>query len=207
MTFRLVRGSLAVAAVTVSVLIVPSFAATPPHAGCLTVTDPKGDTSPAADPALDLTGFSLTNVGTRLVVTVTVAQASVRPLYAPDSRIDVNFTVGSKRVTMFAKNSLQRAQEGNVFSQQGIRIKDASAAGEGALVSGAAVEATVSGNTLTMRVKQTDLRNAVAEKTEGVRFTGIQALARANYLYYDANTTFDTADAPAKAVIIGGAAC
>jgi len=198
MTLRPFRSSLAIAAITVAALAVPSFAA--PSAGCLTVTDPKGDTAPAADPALDITGFSLKNVGTRLVATVTVAQAAIRPQYAPDSRTEVNFTVGSKRVTLFAKNSLQRTQEGSVFSQQGIRIDDV-------LVSGAEVDAAFSGNTLTMKVKHTVLRTAVAEKTEGVKFTGIQARARANYVYYDANVTFDSADAPAKTVFIGGAAC
>jgi len=75
------------------------------------------------------------------------------------------------------------------------------------LVQGAVVDASFSGNTLTMKVKHTVLRTAVAEKTEGVRFTGIQARARANFVYQDSNVTFDTADAPAKTVFIGGAAC
>ncbi len=196
----------AVAAALLAVPAVPALAG-PAKVGCLSVVDPKGDTAPAADSSLDLTGFTLKNEGKRLVATVTVDKAAVRPTYAPDVRMDINFTVGSKRVTLFAKNSLQRTAEANVFVQQGLRIKNAADAGEGTLVSGAPVEATFSGNTLTLKIKQTDLRVAVAEKTDGVPFTGIQALARANYIYYDGNVNVDSADAKAEQKFVGGARC
>lgn len=183
----------------VALLLSPALPALagPAAAGCLTVVDPKGDTTPAPDPALDLVGFTLTNKGPRIVAAVTVDKASVRPMYAPDSRTEVNFTVGAKRVTLFYKSSLQREAEKTAFFQQGIRVDDVFASGD--------MDATLTGNTLTMKVKLTVLRTVLAQKVEGVGFTGIQAAARANYLYQDANVTVDSANTTQK--FVAGAPC
>ena len=199
MPLRLARLALVAAAATGTLVAATSFAAAPAHSGCFTASDPKGDTSPAADPSLDITAFSLANMGKRLVATVTVDKAATHPVYAPDSRFEVDFTVGGKVVTLFAKNSVQRAQEVNAFYQQGIRVDNVFVTGD--------VEAEFSANTLTIKVKQDVLRNAVAQPIAGQPFTAIHALARANYLYQDANVTFDQADAPAKTTFVSGAAC
>lgn len=191
------RAVLACIALAALAAVVPAAQAAAP--ACLKVADPKGDTAPAPDPALDITGFTLANVGPRLVATVTVDRSAVRPLYAPDSRIDVNFTVGGKRVTMFYKSSLQRAQEATAFYQQGIRVDNVFASGD--------MEAAVEGNTLTMKVKNTALRNVLAVNIDGVAYTGIQALARANYGHQDGNVTVDSADAPAGTRFLGVVAC
>lgn len=199
MSLRLARLALVATAVTGSLVTATSFAAAPVHSGCISASDPKADTSPAADPALDITAFSLTNAGKRLLATVTVDKAATRPMYAPDSRFEVNFTIGGKVVTLFAKNSVQRTQEANAFYQQGIRVDNVFVTGD--------VEAEFSANTLTIKVKQDVLRNAVAQPIVGRPFTAVHALARANYLYQDANVTFDRADAPATARFVGGAVC
>lgn len=198
MTRPSVRTLLAVVAACAAVtLALPAQAA--PVVGCVKVADAKGDTAPAADPALDLTGFSLTTVGKRLVATVTVAQASPRPMLSPDSRTEVLFTIGGRRVLLFAKNSLQREQEANAFFQQGIRVDNVFVSGD--------VEATFAGNTLTIKVKRTTLRTALAANVEGVPFTDVQALARANYVYQDANVTYDSADAAKGTRFQLGAPC
>lgn len=191
------RAVLACTALAALAAVAPAAQAAAP--ACLKVADPKGDTSPGADPALDITGFTLANVGPRLVATVTVDKSAVRPLLAPDSRFDVNFTVGGKRVTLFYKSSLQRDQEANAFYQQGIRVDNVFASGD--------LEAAVEGNTLTMKVKNTALRNVLAVKIDGVPFTDVQALARDNYVYYDANLTVDTAAPAAGARFLGVVAC
>lgn len=191
------RSALVAAVLALPLLALPSSAAS--GSGCLTLKDPKGDTAPLADPALDLTGFTLRHEKARLVAQLTVDRWSVRPMYAPDSRMEVNFTVGAKRVTLFYKSSLQRAAEANAFFQQGIRVDDVFVSGD--------MDATVSGNTLTMRVKLTVLRTVLAQPVLGVPFTKIDAAARANFVSQNANVTFDSAEVPAATRFVGGGRC
>lgn len=168
-------------------------------ARCLSFTDPKGDEGPAPDASLDITAASLRTVGKNLVAKVTVVQQATHPLLAPDSRTDVDFVVSGQHVTMFYKNGVAREKEASAFYQQGIRLDNTVVTGD--------VTGEISGNTLTLSVKLKTLSDAILAKVVGARFSAISFLARANYLYQDANETWDTALPPAGLGYVGGAPC
>lgn len=191
--FALVIAGIAAAAVGFA----PSYAAAAP--ACVTFADPKGDTSPAADPSLDITSVTWKTTGKSLVGTITVDKGAIRPLLAPGSRFDLRFTVGGKDVTMFYKNGPARAQEANGFFQQGLRVNDVVVTGE--------VTGGLSGNVLTMSVKYAVMRGALGVPVLGATFTKLDAQARAAYLTQASNVTYDNAAPKGPASFVGGTAC
>ena len=184
---------------TVLALLVVGLS-TPAHAGqarCVGFSDPAGDESPAIDSSLDITKVGWRTTGKSLVGTVTVAKAADHPVLSFENRFDLLFTVNNTDVVMFWKNSPVRAQEASAFYQQGVRVDNVVASG--------LVDGGWSGNTLTMSIKYKDLQEALGHPVIGKRFTKLGALARAAYLYNDANVTYDTASSSAS--FVGGAAC
>lgn len=192
------RLTLVVAAMAAAVLgAAPSYAA--PAPACITFADPKGDTTPSADPSLDITSVSFGSTKKALVGTITVDKAAIRPLLATGNRMELNFTVAGKKVTLFYKSGPARAQEANAFTQQGLRIDDVFITGD--------TTGVLTGNTLTMSVKYTVLRGAVGGTVLGAPITNLAAQARASYVTHVTNVTWDSAAAKAGSKFLGGAGC
>ncbi len=184
----------AVGAVLAASTAAPAFAAK--TAPCATFADPKGDTSPGPDPALDITSVTYKTVGKSLTGVITLDKASAHPAFAPGNRFELNFKVAGHDVTIYYKNSATRDAEANAFYQQGLRV-------DGTFVTDA-VEGKIDGNTVTLSATYAELKGAVGAKVMGAAVTGLQAAARASYVA--TNQTFDTADGGAL-TYVGGAAC
>lgn len=175
---------------------IPAAASPPP---CVSFTDAPGDESPAIDPSLDITSVAWKTGGKSLQVRITVKQGAGHPVLSFESRFDALFTVNNTDVVMFWKQSPVRDQEANAFYQQGIRVDN--------VVQSPLVEGGWSGSTLTMSIKYKDLAAALGHPVVGKPFTKLSALARAAYLYNDANVTYDTAAPSKPASFVGAAAC
>ena len=191
---KLRRTAVVVGVLLMSVTSWPARAAVP-H--CVSSVDPKGDESPAVDPSLDITSVHWLTGGKSLTVKITVAHGAGHPVLSFENRFDALFTVNRTDVVMFWKNSPVRSQEAAAFYQQGIRVDNVVASG--------LVDGGWSGDTLTMSIRYKDLAAALGHPVLAKRFTNLSALARAAYLYNDANVTYDTATSAGS--FVGGAAC
>jgi len=151
--------------------------------------------APAGDPTMDLVNVRFSTVDKALVMQLKVGSYANRPKHAVGNRYQVRFDVDGKNVEIYWKDSPVRNEEANAFYQQGVRV-DGTFKHDG-------VTGKASGNLVTMSVKLTMLKSAVASKVEGVRAGNVSALAMSSYVAQ--NLTWDTATGPESGFVIGGA--
>ena len=183
-----------VGALAVAVTAAPAVAK--PAAPCATFTDPKGDSGPPADAALDITSVTYKTVGKELVGTITADQVSSHPTFAPGNRFQLDFQLAGHAVTLYYKFSPTRDQEANAFYQQGLRV-------DGTFVTDT-VTGTVKGNTVAIAIPYAELKGALG-KVMGKPLTGLTAQALASYVA--TNQSWDTATAPSGMTYVAGSAC
>ena len=175
---------------------VPTYAAGKP-AACAAFADAKGDSGPVPDPALDITGVRFSTVGKTLVAAITLDKLAERPIVGAGNRVQVNFTLAGRAVTLYYKFGPAREQEANAFYQQGIRVDE--------VFYSDVLEGKVAGNTVTLTVSVGELSGAVEKKVNGQKISGISAEALASFVA--TNQGWDSAEAPASLTHTLGAAC
>jgi len=166
---------------------------------CLTVADAAGDAglnelAQSNDPSLDLVAVRFPAAADASFLTAfTVAEWADRPVTGVGHRFQVTLTVAGRVVDVYYKSGPARAQEAELFYQQGVRV-------DGVFKSDA-VTATRKGNTLTVAVKLGVLRTAVGTRVEGVRATGVTATTWSSYVATNTEVDAVTTKAP---LVLGG---
>jgi hypothetical protein len=201
---------LAVAVVGV-VAVAPSYAAGRP-AGCVTLTDPKGDAEappaavfrPPATPGVDIHSVTLRGDGDHLVGSITVGDMTQQPAASISTRMAITFVLKGWELTVFNDvGPVPNDQADAVYYTRGIQVFDE--------IVSSNVQTSVSGNTLTMAVPYRELEAIRGKQVRGERLSQIGAFTDANYgprnsfLYPHQN--FDSVHAPKGVAPVLGAGC
>lgn len=169
------RRVLASAVLLLSSAGLATATAAPKLPACPTFADAKGDVV-LPDDSLDITKVTYAADTGNFVVKITVAKLAENVTAAPGDRFQATFKAGEKLVEIYYKRSRTRAEEANVFYQQGLRV-------DGVFINDG-VKAThdLKTNTVTMTVKLSALRSAAGKSSVSAGVTEMTATAFGSFV-------------------------